>query len=138
MSVSRKTNDTAVLRRKRRQEVENARRGFVTASIKGIGIRNERLTRKRLRGRVARVWFDTRLRTAAFPLGKTFRCYETNYAESERRKRAAARNKDVEPGWFLREIFLSKYLRASSFFVFLPSFSCAFELCWNTAMTYLL
>jgi len=94
---SRKTNDTAVLRRKRRQEVENVRRGFVTASIKGIGIRNERLTHKRPRGHVARVWFDMRLRTAAFPFAKTFR-YETNYAEFERRKRAAARNKDVEPG----------------------------------------
>lgn len=73
-----------------------ARRGFVTAPIRGIGIRNERLARKRPRGPcVARVRFDTRLRATALPLGKASRRCETNYAESGRRKRAAARNKDV-------------------------------------------
>jgi len=62
----------AVLRRKHRQEVDNARLGFVTASrSRRIGIQNERLARKRLKACVAYV----RLRAVPCPLGRILRRY---------------------------------------------------------------
>lgn len=89
----------AVLRCKRRQEVDNARRGFVTALIEGNRrLQDECLARKRPRARVAHVRFDMRLHARCRAhLGGSYTNTGIRRAprNSACRKRTVTRNKDV-------------------------------------------